>query len=159
MPRLFTLAVLVLAPFAHAAPTGDTAGFDFTALDAYGKATTPGTHACVRDNVTGLIWSTETISSNWNDARAKTTRYARCGFTDGWRIPTRRELLSIVHDGTFDPAIATAYFPNTQSVWYWTADTYAPVPSGAWGINFRYGHTNALNKSLTHGVRFVRGGS
>lgn len=40
------------APFTKTG--GGEAGFDFTALDASGHATTPGTHACVKDNVTGL---------------------------------------------------------------------------------------------------------
>ncbi len=35
---------------------GGAAGFDFTALDVGGNATTPGGHACVKDNVTGLTW-------------------------------------------------------------------------------------------------------
>jgi hypothetical protein len=35
---------------------GGGKGFDFTALDAAGNPTTPGAHACTRDNVTGLWW-------------------------------------------------------------------------------------------------------
>jgi hypothetical protein len=138
---------------------GGAAGFDFTALDASGAATTPNGHACVKDNVTNLIWSTETLSNTWADAATAATSYSRCGFGagSGWRVPTRRELLSIVHNGAVSPAIDTTYFPGTASDWYWTSDTYAPVPAGAWYVNGG-GGTFADYKSSTLHVRLVRSG-
>lgn len=70
-----------------------------------------------------------------------------CGFgTTGWRLPTRRELLGIVHNGlpNYNTAMVDVnYFPNTQANWYWTADTYAPVPSVAWVVGFYLGDTGA----------------
>jgi hypothetical protein len=50
---------------------GGEAGFDFTALDASGHATTPGSgatpHPCVRDNVTGLVWEVKTADGGLRD--------------------------------------------------------------------------------------------
>ncbi len=43
---------------------GGGKGFDFTALDAAGNPTTPGTHACTRDNVTGLWWEVKANDAN-----------------------------------------------------------------------------------------------
>src|SRR6266849_6239544 len=37
-------------------------GLDYTALDAAGNVTTPPTHSCVRDNITGLVWENKTNS-------------------------------------------------------------------------------------------------
>ncbi|MBK9443648.1 MAG: DUF1566 domain-containing protein [Comamonadaceae bacterium] len=49
-----------------------------------------------------------------------------CGETaNDWRLPTRRELLSIVHNGrTNAPAIDVNYFPVTP-FFCWTSDTFA----------------------------------
>lgn len=70
---------------------GGAAGFDFTALAADGSPnhgdSTPGGHACVKDNVTGLIWSAETLGTmNWasannaaNSYNSSNPRYGRNG--------------------------------------------------------------------------------
>lgn len=123
---------------------GGAAGFDFTALDASGNATTPGSHACVKDNVTNLIWSTETLSDKtWSAAATAAASYSRCGFSSGWRVPTRRELTSIVHRGTSQPAIDSAYFPNTVSWYYWSSDNYKGDPASVWLVGFEFGEITA----------------
>lgn len=162
-----------------ASPTkvgGGAAGFDFTkvcmdgTLDCPGAANTGGSPsatdwACTKDNVTNLIWSLQTQGTvNWNTASATTYPDAghntanRCGYNTGWRLPTRRELLSIVHNGTSNPAIDVSYFPVTPSSNYWTSDTYAPVPSYAWIVDFYSGGTDAYYKTVTYFVRLVRSG-
>lgn len=137
---------------------GGAAGFDFTALDASGAAIAPGAHVCVKDNHTGLIWTTETLIANWAAAATAAASYSRCGHALGWRVPTRRELLSIVHHGTGNPAIDTNYFPGTVSSWYWTSDSYAPDPAVAWNVNFSEGGAGAYGKTSTFRVLLVRSG-
>lgn len=50
---------------------GGEAGFDFTAIDASGNPTTPSSganpHACVKDNLTGLIWEVKTNDGGLRD--------------------------------------------------------------------------------------------
>jgi len=118
--------------------------------------------ACTKDNVTNLIWSLDSPVYNWT---AATTTYptamnatSRCGYTTNWRLPTRRELLSIVNNGTWSPSIDSAYFPGTVSDWYWSADTYAPDPAYAWYVNFVVGDTGYDGKTYAHYVRLVRSG-
>ena len=166
---------------------GGAAGFDFTRLcwngDAEGSGTctgtlvantgaaasgTPGTDwACTKDNHTNLIWSLQTVSGvTWADATstagsspiAAHNGASRCGFATDWRVPTRRELLSIVHHGAYSPAIDWAYFPATVNDWYWTNDFYAPDPALAWGVYFDNGGTVANGKASTDHVRLVRSG-
>jgi len=131
------------------------AGFDFTALGASGAATAPGGHECVADNVTGLVWSMQTLPAlNWADASA-ITGYKRCGVSAGWRLPTRRELLSIVHRGASAPAIDGTYFPATSSTSYWSAD--AAAGGAAWAVDFNDGAAQLLDAAQPHAARLVAG--
>jgi hypothetical protein len=83
-----------------------------------------------------------------------------CGETaNDWRLPTRRELLGIVHNElTAAPMIDASFFPATQSNWYWTSDTYAPDLGVAWIVDFHGGFTTAFRKTNSFYVRLVRSG-
>lgn len=149
------------------------AGFDFTKVCMNGTLNCAGAAsnaaapaatewACTKDNTTNLIWSLQTQSDTWANATTTLPTAAnsatRCGFNTGWRLPTRRELLSIVHNGVLNPAIDAAYFPSTASAPYWSADTYAPNPAFAWNVYFFDGYAFASNKTNIVAVRLVRSG-
>ena len=146
------------------------------------------TPICVKDNVTNLIWEVKAVSGlqatshtyAWgNNAGAatcgasvtpcNTDAYIAalnaanvCGETaNDWRLPTRRELLSIGHRGLPDNSTAKIdvnYFPATQMDYYWTSDTYAPSTGNAWFVNFSNGYTGRRNKTSSSYVRLVRSG-
>ncbi len=146
------------------------------------------TPRCVKDNLTNLIWEVKTASGLQDTSRGyawgsdagdatcgasvnpcNTDTYIAvlnaanlCGETaDDWRLPTRRELLGIVHNGLPDYGTAMIdvnYFPATQSNWYWTSDTYASDPSVAWIVSFDGGYTGIGAKANTNYVRVVRSG-
>ena len=80
-----------------------------------------------------------------------------CGFDD-WRVPERRELLSLVHFGaTSAPYIDTSYFVHTAQLPYWTSSP-APLGNNVAFVNFsEYGSRNA-SRDQTFAVRLVRGG-
>lgn len=80
-----------------------------------------------------------------------------CGAND-WRMPTRKELLGLVHNGRFYPAIDTAYFQNSPSGWFWSSSPNANDSSGAWSVNFDAGNFHGLNKNRNFRVRLVRAG-
>jgi len=171
-------------PAAPAKVGGGAAGFDFTKVcfngDLQGSGTCTGTlaangtgvasntpatdWACTKDNVTNLIWSLESGRGEWTTYASTTLPNAtntasRCGFNSGWRLPTRRELLSIVHNGlATGPMVDVNYFSVTQNDFYWTSDSYAPSPGLAWIVFFSNGNTNAFNKTFTGSVRLVRSG-
>jgi len=157
------------------------AGFDYTKVCMSGElagagacaanpaaaanqaAPTANEWACTKDNVTKLVWSLESGLGDWTTYATTThpaavNATARCGFNSGWRLPTRSELLSLVHNGVFNPAIDIAYFPGTGAGWYWSNDTYAPFPAGAWVVNFSDGSTSADFKTSFYQVRLVRSG-
>ncbi len=78
----------------------------------------------VTDNVIGLMWQQEddNTTRTWADAGTYCDGLALGGYTD-WRLPTKKELMSIVNYGTYSPAINTTYFPNTN------ASSYCPWES------------------------------
>jgi hypothetical protein len=79
-----------------------------------------------------------------------------CGATD-WRLPTRKELLSIVDNGRFDPALDPGFFPDTSSGNYWSSSPYADQANSAWQVYFQYGEAYPVDKKQENHVRLVRG--
>ena len=91
------------------------------------------------------------------------------GYSD-WRIPTVKELQTIVDYEAFIPSIDSAFDNGcaaactvttcscTASVNYWSASTVAVTPASAWSIVFNFGTVNAFNKGANRFVRAVRGG-
>ncbi len=120
--------------------------------------------ACTKDNVTRLIWSLNIrTGTSWNDASQATfpdaghNTITRCGLSTGWRLPTRSELLTIVHLGTTNGyAIDRDYFPAITDDWYWSSDSYLPDPSRAWFVSYRSGFAGSETKSNPDHVILVR---
>lgn len=80
-----------------------------------------------------------------------------CGFSD-WRLPTQKELQSIVDYGVAYPGVTVdaAWFPNTQPYYYWTSSAFADAASIAWYGNFQYGVIFNQGRSAFGHVRLVR---
>ena len=79
-----------------------------------------------------------------------------CGYSD-WRLPSRRELKSIVHFGTSSPVIESSYFPNTVTGYFYSASSQAANPGSAWHVRFDKGGEYSGSKSSSNYVRLVRG--
>lgn len=96
----------------------------------------------VKDLTTGLIWSRHTIGTErheWSDAKQIAADVRLCGWSD-WRLPTRKELLSIVDDTRVSPAINKDFF-ECKSDWYWTSTEAARSSGYAWIVLFGYGNS------------------
>jgi hypothetical protein len=78
-----------------------------------------------------------------------------CGGRD-WRLPTRKELLSIVDNGRPEPAVEARYFPNTPAADFWSATPYADHSNSAWLVSFDLGEVYTFEKSKGTHVRLVR---
>jgi hypothetical protein len=88
----------------------------------------------IRDSVTGLVWHGEVFAAE--SLAAAATACARLG--DGWSVPTRIELLSIVDTSRRAPAIDTAAFPRTPSARHFTQSVFGS--SGEeWTVDFFLG--------------------
>lgn len=96
--------------------------------------------------VGSLEWQAEVPQEPMTWQQAKD--YA-ANLDDGWRLPTRAELLTLVDDTRHDPACAV--FPDCPSDWFWTSTPWAGSSSGAWVVNFSNGV--AVNGGVGDGYR------
>ena len=123
----------------------------------------------VRDNVTGLVWEVKGGTGSVNDKASTYTwaeretfinalNTAKFGGYADWRMPSIKELSTLVHAGKVNPAINTDYFINTQSSGYWSSTSYANDTVSAWHVYFYYGYVHYYDKTLSYYVRAVRGG-
>ena len=124
----------------------------------------------VKDNVTGLIWEVKTDDGTIHD-RDNTYTWKRAndvliaelnlvgfgGYAD-WRLPTIKELASIVDKESSFPAINVNYFPETIPSYYWSGTTFKNYTDVARVINFGHGLAYDYPKSKRYFIRGVRSG-
>ena len=119
-----------------------------------------GTTGTLGVNDCGGTLSAYANQCNTNNYALAVNAAGLCGAHSPWRVPSRRELLSIVHHGTsISPAIDPNYFPNTDSFAFWTSDVNAFIPAKAWRVYFDDGGASADSGSdNSYRVRLVRSG-
>ena len=59
----------------------------------------------------------------------------------GWRLPTRKELESLVCKDCKIPKIDSKIFPNTEPIPYWTGERNKFAKKHFWSVNFYTGNT------------------
>ncbi len=72
-----------------------------------------------------------------------------------WRLPTLKELLTIVDYTRYEPSI-NSIFKNTYPANYWTSTSNIHSPYYAWFVYFYSGYTNYYGKDNLSFVRCVR---
>jgi hypothetical protein len=112
----------------------------------------------VTDTKTKLVWQqTAPAEDTWANAKAFCqTVGASLGGT-GWRLPTIKELQTIVDDSV-PRAQATAMidptaFPATPVAAFWSSSPLAGSPTIVWIVDFHYGSTAHYPMTLMY-VRF-----
>ena len=105
----------------------------------------------VLDKALGIEWGpTQKKEMDWKDAKAT------CELLGG-RLPTVKELRSLIDYEKHDPAIDKDFFSDTKSSWYWTSTECAWNKSGAaWVVYFGYGNVGYNFKVSASYVRPVR---
>ena len=102
----------------------------------------------VFDNITGLTWeqktaTTEAYTFTFDDAVAYCNDLTLGGYTD-WRVPTRKEISTLLNFGTVSPALDTAYFPDYtyttgDDMSYWTETDYHDNSTMVWKVLMSFG--------------------
>ena len=133
--------------------TGQTISYTATTGEDSDYSTNPPSYTdngdgTITDNVTGLVWQTQDdgVARAWAASDTYCTDNTAGLPGAGWRLPSRRELNSIVNFGKYGNAIGNN-FPNTQANYYWTATTAANNTSLAWRVNFYAGGLDSIDKT------------
>jgi hypothetical protein len=110
----------------------------------------------VYDTKTKLTWQREFPGEGftWSEARSYCVNLDLQG--TGWRLPSMKELQTIVDDKTTMPSIDGAAFPNTPWGFFWTSSSYVDDPSLAWFVEFESGRTYYDPKDAAWNLRCVR---
>lgn len=112
--------------------------------------------------VLGQIWDGVTCSGSaqgytWQNALQASAGYAFAGYND-WRLPNKNELVSIVEEACYDPAINTLVFPNDPASYVWSSSPYVGYRYYAWNVGFGNGAVGYGSKAYGYYVRLVRSG-
>jgi len=113
----------------------------------------------VTDRFTGLMWTRANVAGgrmNWTEAKKAAEAVTLGGHTD-WKLPTIRQLLSIVDYERSSPSIDPAF--ECDSAWYWSSTPYQPsLGDCAWVVHFGSGRSDWSNQTVGYHVRAVRAG-
>ena len=124
----------------------------------------------VRDNLTGLTWLKNANcfgQKTWSVALSDCIGLAdgQCGLTDGsqaddWRLPSVRDLHSLVDYGNNSPALPTGhFFTNIDSLnLFWSSTTLDGSVAHAWCVGMVGGNVFSVGKGEYGYVWPVRGG-
>ena len=116
----------------------------------------------VTDNIHNLLWEdtrkSKTIKQSFANSDSYCDNLSLAEYSSGWRVPTTKELSSLINLSNDNPAIATATaFTNTAyNDAYWTNDQQAKLESSQWNINFQDGVINLSGKNDTSFDQYVR---
>lgn len=128
--------------------TGQDGAYNINPMDY-----TDNLNGTITDNVTGLMWQKEDDNNmrTFDEAVTYCESLTLGGYSD-WRLPSRKELITIVDYSIANPgpAINATYFQNTNAAGYWTSTAYAGSASYAWVVYFTDGNVKHKYKFSTY---------
>lgn len=145
--RMLAVAIFIMfmasLPASGAAPAGH---FSYTA-----------TSDVVIDSKTGRVWqrSVSGTKYSWIDAISYCSSVALTLGGEGWRLPTTKELLSLIdYAQPVPPLVDGGAFPNTPVDRFWANTPYNKFSSGS--VDYSNGGAYVDLQTATHFVRCVR---
>jgi hypothetical protein len=113
------------------------------------------------DSAIGLIWQdnndAKSVKKEWEGAKKYCVNLELNGHSD-WRLPSIKELQSIVDISRYKPAIKKGFKNVNKSSGYWSSSVYVADSKLALLVNFENGHTGSNYIFLEdYYVRCVRG--
>lgn len=124
-----------------------------------GRANAPAGHYTVAagnvtDNLTGLVWQRSGDGQLYTFAAAK----QHCaGLTGGsWRVPSIKELQTLVDDSRANPAVDATVFADAGGSNWWSSSVSGDDATLAWGLEFYAGDVISRSVTASLTVRCVR---
>ena len=112
----------------------------------------------ITDTTTRLMWTKETLACGplEHTQAIKACKSLRLARRMDWRLPSIKELFSLVDHSKAFPAIDTAFFPDAHCLRYWASTLSRSNSLCGWVVDFKDGQ--AYITSLLHNcyVRAVR---
>lgn len=111
----------------------------------------------VTDTGLGLMWQREAAATKlgWAAAIDHCEGLTLAGFDD-WRLPSAKELMTIVDDTKKSPAIDESVFGTTVADGFWSSTPHGSSQDQARVVEFDGGASLAVTQVLTEHVRCVR---
>ncbi len=118
----------------------------------------------VLDAKTGLTWQRCVLGQTWKDGTCvgSASKHSHkqamtlAKTKTGWRLPTVKELATLVDTGRGQPAIDLKAFPAAPGDWFCTSSPYLGSANLAWYVDFLHGNSSPLNHEQRHHIRLVR---
>jgi hypothetical protein len=122
----------------------------------------------VLDKKSGLIWARCSVGQQWQEGKGCTGAVKQVQWVeamalahDGWRVPTRDELKTLLSPTCLAPSINEEAFPGTRAnlrgMGYWSSTTRGPsLDRYVWVVFFDSGYSAYGNLDSSYLVRLVR---
>ncbi len=112
------------------------------------------------DSKTGLMWqdnsAAKNIKKDWQGALASCKELRLAGHDD-WRLPTVKELQSVITPlSRYNPAVKNIFKNVGDSGYYWSSTEDESDEAFAWMMNFKRGYEYINYKTYKRYVRCVR---
>jgi hypothetical protein len=109
----------------------------------------------IKDMRTGLTWQVQVDGQlrTWDAAKAHCQGITAAG--GGWRLPSMKELQTLVDDSRAEPSI-DPMFPDTPLEPFWSASEVVATPGSAWRVSFIHGYTYDASAMYEYHTRCVR---
>lgn len=120
-------------------------------LDDGGTPSVLGDDRCLPAQATTFTWAAALLAAQQLNASGG------LGGAADWRVPNRKELLSIVETRCTSPALNTQVFPEIPGGEFLSATPYSSAPRLVWATDFDTGGETLPSKSTALALRLVRG--
>ena len=113
----------------------------------------------LKDPGTHLIWEytehVKEVKVNHMQARAYCKNLTLGGYDDQ-RVPTLKELMTIIDYNRYKPAILKEFRYVDEDTLYWSSTPFARAADEYWGVSFKDGGTDNAGEVYDRYVRCVR---